>query len=81
MTLKELTQAADDFGLMLVEKRQPYNVLTHCGVIPHKWFSCSTDSPAAYYYQCPRCGLRGDECNSEEEARIAWNKKVWGVVS
>ena len=78
MTVEELRIEANKLGYNIVKKPEPKEKKLPC-ICGRKnidtWF-IGTYGRTALQYACPKCGRKTEFCNTEKEARAAWNKMI-----
>lgn len=71
MTYEDLKKAADEMGYKLTKKKPYIRLEKHCETLPHEWFHAGPK--IEYYYECPVCGIKCEEQETERLAKTVWN--------
>lgn len=77
MTVEELKAGAEELGYYLSKKPDREKKLPCiCGRKHIQTWFIGTYGRTARQYACPKCGRKTDFYNTEEEAKMAWNKMI-----
>lgn len=77
MTVDELKEEAKKLGYNVIKRQERIKLKPcKCGRKRIDQWIDWIHREANIYYKCPQCGRQSEKCETEREARIAWNDMV-----